>query len=134
MPIADKTFQEWSLKVLEELVELNRKTDSVAAKQDSISEEVENRLNEIEADAQERDRRIDQKLDTINLLLNGNGSPEKGLIVRVDRLEQRDIEDLDIRVDRLEQTESRRTWLMRLCVGSCIAAVFTTLSSYFRHL
>lgn len=32
---------------------------------------------------------IHDEVKEIKLLLNGNGSPEKGLIVRVDRVEQR---------------------------------------------
>ncbi len=32
--------------------------------------------------------RIERKLDTVILLLTGNGNPEHGIVVRLDRLEQ----------------------------------------------
>lgn len=39
-------------------------------------------------DPQREHRRIEEKIDKVILLLTGNGKPERGIIVRLDRLEQ----------------------------------------------
>ena len=36
----------------------------------------------------EEHRRIEEKIDKVILLLTGNGNPERGIVVRLDRLEQ----------------------------------------------
>ncbi len=36
----------------------------------------------------EEHQRIEEKLDKVILLLTGNGNPERGIVVRLDRLEQ----------------------------------------------
>jgi hypothetical protein len=61
------------------------------------------------------DKLILQRLDSmgndvklVRELLTGNGEPSKGLIVRV---------------DRLEQSESRRNWLATTAIGAAITAL-----------
>lgn len=46
---------------------------------------------------------IAEKIDKIDTILTGNGDPSKGLIVRM---------------DRLEQVESRRKWQIRTLAAS----------------
>mgnify|MGYP000299444625 CR=1 FL=1 len=110
------------IKVLEELTILNSRVESLDEKQDVLRSGMEDRWSHIE-----------KKLEKINELLMGNGTPERGLVVRVDRLERSNVEDLDIRVDRLEQNESKRTWLLRACVVACLGAIGAALASYFKN-
>lgn len=121
MPINDKTWMEWSHKVLEELTTLNNQFEAMQEKQELFSAGVNGRFDH-----------IGQKIETMSTLLNGNGTPEKGLVVRVDRLEQKDVQDLDVRVDRLEQSESRRMWMMRATMVACLGAIAATVASYYR--
>lgn len=55
------------------------------------------------------EKRVEGKLDLLTELLTGNGEPSKGLVVRV---------------DRLEQSEERQRWWVGTAVGSAAAAVF----------
>ena len=41
------------------------------------------------ADTQDWQHRIEAKLDKIHVLLMGDGNPHKGMVIRLDRLEQR---------------------------------------------
>ena len=54
------------------------------------------------------EERVERKLDFLCTLLTGNGDPQKGLVVRV---------------DRLEQAEKRRKWWVGTAVGAAIVAV-----------
>jgi len=89
--IGDK-WHSWSFKVLEELTSLNLKTKQlekeyeelkIRIKQDNVS------ANEDLTIKLEQTNRILQSLSEI---LSGAGNPEKGVIVRLDRLEQKEIE------------------------------------------
>ena len=111
-PKTDKTFHEWSMKVLEELVALN-------SKQEALSEELSDKYAQLKNTIEERYEHIDTKLRTINELLNGNGDPGKGLIVRV---------------DRLEQNEGRRSWMMRATMVACLGAIFATVAQWLKGL
>ena len=53
-------------------------------------------------------KRIESKLDEICLLLTGGGNPHRGIIVRL---------------DRLEQSNSRWAWVPRSVLTAVIAAV-----------
>lgn len=117
----DKTFIEWSHKVLEELVALNARVESLDEKHEMLR-----------TGMTERFAHIENKIEKVSNLLNGNGSPEKGLIVRVDRLEQKDVADLDVRVDRLEQSEKKRSWLLKATIMACIGAVATAIMTWFK--
>lgn len=122
MPVNDKTWMEWSHKVLEELVTLNARVESLDEKNENMRKRIEERYLQIEA-----------KLEKTNELLNGNGSPEKGLVVRVDRLEMKDVEDLDVRVDRLEQIEVRRILLIRAMIVTFIGTIGATIASWIKR-
>jgi hypothetical protein len=78
------------------------------------------------------------KVDTIHEILTGNGDPTKGLVVKVDRIEQKLVPDAGGRLSLLEERQihngkarmaslenSRRnqTWLARTAIGAAIAAV-----------
>lgn len=121
MPVNDKTWMEWSHKVLEELTTINNRFEAMQEKQELLA-----------AGVNERFDHIDSKIEKMNVLLNGNGTPEKGLMIRVDRLEQKDVEDLDVRVDRLEQSETRRIWMMRATIVACLGAIAATIASYYK--
>ena len=61
----------------------------------------------------------DRQLDTIAKLLNGDiTSPEKGVIVRL---------------DRLEQDGARREWWMKASVGASISALITMIFETLKH-
>ena len=60
---------------------------------------------------------INSQLREITHLLTGNGNPDKGIIVRL---------------DRLEQNESRRVWLLRTAIAASIAAIATAFKGYFQ--
>jgi hypothetical protein len=122
MPISDKSWLEWSQQVLKELAALNAKVETLDERQELLRVGMEERYAHIES-----------KLEKMNVLLTGNGTPEKGLIIRVDRLERSNVDDLELRVDRLEQTDSRRTWLLRSAVVAAIAAFCSTVASYFKN-
>jgi chaperonin cofactor prefoldin len=121
MPVNDKIWMDWSHKVLEELTTLNDKLQSMQEKQRDMSENVDDLF-----------QRTDKKLEKLNEILSGNGDPQKGLLIRVDRLEQKDVEDLDVRVDRLEQSESRRIWMMRATIVACLGAIGATIASWYK--
>ena len=126
----DKLFIEWSHKVIEELTTLNNRFDALGDKYNSFHNDFQNQL-----------QKVDEKLNKINELLNGNGTPEKGLIVRIDRIEQRAVdeedfnaiaEDLKIRTTILEQSESRRSWLSKATIVACLGAIMAVVASYFK--
>jgi hypothetical protein len=119
---SDKLFMDWSHKVLEELTNLNNRFTSLEAKQDAFAKLIEERLNNMET-----------KLNSTNNLLTGNGKPEKGLLIRVDRLEQEHVKGLDVRIDRLEQSENRRTWLTRAAIVTSLAALASTIMTFFHR-
>ncbi len=124
MPSAsDKLWQEWSHKILEELITLNNRYEHLA-------QEIDEKYDLLHQGLQERYGHIEKKLERINDMLTGGSEPGKGLIVRVDRIEQKNIEDLDVRVDRLEQSDGRRTWLQRTTIVACIGAIVAQIFSW----
>lgn len=97
---ANDKWNEWSLKVLEELTTLN-------ARQDQLSRDIEN-----------LDESTNAKIDKINELLNGNGTPEKGMVVRL---------------DRQEQNEQRRTWVVRTAIAAAIVAFVAAIVQWIKN-
>lgn len=101
-------WTEWSMKVLEELTSLNRNYDN-------LEKEIETLRKTIE----DKDKIITVKIEQINNLLNGNGTPERGIIVRL---------------DRLEQSEQRRTWLLRTTIVASVAAIISSVVNYIKNI
>jgi len=62
--------------------------------------------------------RIEDDVKVIKELLTGNGDPSKGLIIRV---------------DRLEQAEQRRVWAVRTSVGAAIGSMLALIIKLFIH-
>jgi hypothetical protein len=62
--------------------------------------------------------------------ITGGHEPEKGLIVRLDRVERAIDPKLPERVKTLEDAEKRRVWWARAAIGSAIGALVTS----FWHL
>lgn len=60
-------------------------------------------------------RSIEEKLDEICLLLTGDGNPHRGIIVRL---------------DRLEQSNSRWAWVPRSVLTAIIAALVAALMAW----
>lgn len=58
-------------------------------------------------------KQISDDVRTIKYLLTGNGESHKGLVVRV---------------DRLEQTEKRRGWTMKATLGAMIVAAVAAVA------
>ncbi len=64
--------------------------------------------------------RIISKIDHLEELVS---CPETGLIVKVDRIEQRLPHKLEVRLDRLEVSEARRQKLTWSAVGAAVTAL-----------
>jgi hypothetical protein len=118
---SDQLFSEWTRRVYDELAQLN-----------SRFETLDHKYNQLHGKFEERIALVDKTIERINDLMTGGIEPSKGIVVRIDRIEQRNVEDLLLRVDRLEQSESRRTWLLRATVVACLGAIGATIASYFR--
>ncbi len=69
-------------------------------------------------------QRIEAKLDTMITLVSGNGSPERGITVRLDRVEQWRAE-LDRRIDALSARISQVLIALILIVLAFIGSVLT---------
>jgi hypothetical protein len=104
MPSGDK-WNEWSMKVLEELTNLNARQDQLAKDFERYEEASTNDKNVI----------LD-KLDDLSVLLNGNNT-EPGIKTRL---------------DRLEQSEQSRTWLLRTTIVAAIGAILSAIASWFK--
>lgn len=61
--------------------------------------------------------RIEQDIRTLTTILTGNGDPGRGLVVRV---------------DRLEQTEKSRVWWLRAVAGVALGAMAGSIKSLTR--
>jgi hypothetical protein len=107
MASSSDKWNEWSMRVLEELTTLNAQVESLDEKQELLRVGLEERFGHIE-----------KKIEKANDLLSGNGTPEKGIIIRL---------------DRLEQTEQRRTWLLRSTVVSCIGAIVSAVFQWMKN-
>ncbi len=68
--------------------------------------------------------RIDAKLDRLITLISGDGSPERGIVVRLDRVEQWRAE-LDRRIDSLSARISQVLVALILIVLAFIGSVLT---------
>ena len=88
--------------------------------------------------------RLDKKLDKLNTLVSGNGEPQKGLIVRVDRLEQmkrpcdihgKKFVDFEDRISKLEENvnlmladRENRKWVYRTLWGAAFTLLVTAIT------
>jgi len=61
--------------------------------------------------------RIESDVSSIKVILTGNSKPERGLIIRV---------------DRLEQIQRRGVWFIRLVIGAVVVAVVSGAVLAFR--
>ena len=59
--------------------------------------------------------RIEKKLDTIGVILTGNGHPENGLVLQV---------------DRLKQDNNRTKWYVRTFAAAFIGVAVTALAHF----
>lgn len=77
---------------------------------------------------------IDRRLERIELVLEGDGTPGEGVATKVALIEQMlvDIHTLPIRVDRLEQSEDRRRWGFRAAVTVALSALATAMMALFK--
>lgn len=75
-------------------------------------------------------RRLDslqEEFRTLNRHLTGGRDPERGLIVRFDRVERAIDPELPGRVKTLEDAEKRRVWWARTAIGAAISAFVLSL-------
>ena len=63
--------------------------------------------------------RLEAKIDLLTSLLTGNSKPGCGIVVRMDRLEQKD---------------ARSTWVYRAVLGAMITGLGALMVSMFIHL
>ena len=121
MAVGDR-WNDWSLKVLEELTTLNARQEQLTRDFEETKRQLfrqfEETKQQITKNVDDKDKIILEKLENVSELLNGNGSPEKGIIVRL---------------DRIEQNEQRRTWLLRTTIVASVGAILSTLASWFKN-
>lgn len=67
---------------------------------------------------QEQVDRIEKKIDKLDNLLTGNGEPHKGIVVRLDRVEQR------------EESRNKWTWIV---LGASITALIKSFWASLFH-
>jgi hypothetical protein len=111
MPEKDTKWQEWTTGVLEQLLDLNARYESlsreIAAKYESLNEELD-----------EKNELLNTKIDRIGQIVTGDADPSKGLVIRV---------------DRLEQNESRRAWWVKSTIAAAIGAIVTAVFALFKR-
>ena len=72
--------------------------------------------DELEEILERHQRPLLDRLDLLTTLLTGSASPEKGIVLRL---------------DRIEQAEKRRVWIIRSVIGACITAFLSSLAALF---
>ena len=106
----EKKWQEWASSILEQLIDLDTRYEilsrEISAKNESLSKELNEKFKDLTV-----------KIEKNTTILMGNGEPSKGIVIRV---------------DRLEQSESRRGWWIKSILGACLAAVITSIFAYFK--
>jgi hypothetical protein len=112
-----------SREILEQLVQIGGRMQSLEDTTDNRMKSLEEQRQLLQTSITDRFNHLDKRIVAVKDLLDGNGTPERGVLTRVDRLEQAKIQELPIRVDRLEQDEKRRVWLIRCLIGSTVASV-----------
>ena len=112
MPPKDgsEKISEFTIKIHQQLVELNSRYEMLA-------HDLTEKHNQLYNELQQQKEYIKTKVEKIEELLNGNGTPEKGIVVRL---------------DRLEQSEARRTWLMRATITTSIGAIVAAIVNWLK--
>lgn len=106
----DKSWNDWSRKVIEEITLLSSRTEQLA-------KDLDNKYELLQKSLDTNIKEVGAKIDTINELLNGNGHPENGLVLKVALLQER---------------EERRTWLLRSTIVACLGAIATAVFQWIK--
>ena len=106
----ERKWQEWSSDVLSQLIDLNNRYENLSKELAQKNASLEKELNDKYAD-------LLSKIEKQALITQGNGDPSKGLIIRV---------------DRLEQNETRRGWWIKSIIVGVIGAFATAITAYFK--
>jgi hypothetical protein len=91
---------------------------------------------------------IEEKIENMKSLLDGNGDPEKSIIIKIDRLQQKANTDdtetltkeltkkvthLGLDVDRLKELEKNRNWIIKALTTASIGAIAACITAWFKH-
>lgn len=60
---------------------------------------------------------LNKKIERLSDYIDGNGSPERGIIVRL---------------DRLEQSEQKRSWLLKTTIAAALGALASSIITWFK--
>ena len=108
----DIKWHEWTTDILTQLMDLNTRYETlskqIAEKYDSMEQEFQSKIDEL-AEQTERNTKS----------IMGGSDPSKGLVIRL---------------DRLEQNESRREWWLKSTLAACITAIVTAVFSLFKKM
>ena len=99
--VDNKTWTDWSHHVLEELIRLNTNFDN-------INEKMGKNYNDLKESIEKNQKEMQEQVDKLEKMLTGNGEPSKGLIVRVDRLAEKD---------------EKNQWLSKATISAFISAI-----------
>ncbi len=99
------------------------KLDRLGFQYDSLQREIEKRFTDQSRTSAETKEELCKKLDTVNVILTGNGDPSKGLVVRMTMLEA-NVGDVE---EKVEKDADRRTWAFRMVVGAGFTAVLSLI-------
>lgn len=122
----DDKWEQWMSSVMKEIVALNER-------QAKFGEDLKNNKQFFVESLKDTKDFLADKIDDMDRVITGSGNPEKGLLIRVDRLEQTNIKDLGVRIDRLETNEQKRSFLFKAVIVACIGAIITNLVQFLKH-
>ena len=84
----------------------------------------------------ERLRSMESKIDHLCGLMDGNSDPEKGMIVRMDRLERKQIEAQSQRAEMAAVMERRQSWFWTAVIslgGAVLGSLAMCLFGIWLH-
>lgn len=101
-------FESWSQEMLLQLQSLNNKFDNLT----KDNENIKNSIHELKTS-------LEAKIENLNIIISGNGNPEKGLIVRTTLLEQSNKEFYEF----IDESKDNKKWITRSTIGTALTAI-----------
>jgi hypothetical protein len=103
-------WAEWTSNVLSQLMDLNNRYEALERQ---ISAKYEN----LEREYAKKFELLSERIERNTSIISGGSEPTKGLVIRL---------------DRLEQTEHRRLWWLRSTLVACVGAIATAVFAIFK--
>jgi hypothetical protein len=110
MADTDKKWQEWTTNVLEQLIDLNNRYES-------LSKEISSKFNDLSKELNDKHSVLTEKISLHDEIITGKNDPSKGVVIRL---------------DRIEQTDSRRGWWTKTTLAACITAIIAAFFAIFK--